>query len=62
MIQNTFFQKLLICMFSGLAAAGALWVFRHVVHQALWEMSDDGVKVMKKQQQAAQKANPSVVR
>jgi hypothetical protein len=40
MLQQTFFQKILLMIFSGFAAACLVWVFRHIVHEAFWETGE----------------------
>ena len=37
MLQQTFFQKLMLMVFAGFFAASMLWVFRHIVAQSFWE-------------------------
>ena len=46
MLQQTFYQKVLIAMFAGLCAACLLWVFRHIVERAFYESSDAGNKAL----------------
>jgi hypothetical protein len=41
---HTFLQKLMLMIVAGFAAASMLYIYRHVVHQALWESSDAGWK------------------
>ena len=43
-MSNTFSQKFLLMVAAGFAAACLLWVFRHIVEQAMWETSDAGWK------------------
>ena len=40
MLQQTFTQKLLLMIISGLLAACMLWVFRHIVQRAFWESGE----------------------
>ena len=37
-------QKFWSMVGAGFAAACMLWVFRHIVEEAMWETSDDGWK------------------
>ena len=39
---HSFLQKLMLMIAAGFAAAVLLYLFRHVVNQALWESSDEG--------------------
>lgn len=39
---HSFLQKLMLMIVAGFAAAVLLYLFRHVVNQALWESSDEG--------------------
>jgi hypothetical protein len=40
MLQQTFFQKFMLMILSGLAAACLLWGIRHIVRQSFWETGD----------------------
>lgn len=40
MLQQTFFQKLMLMIIAGFAAACLLWVFRHIVQRAFWESGE----------------------
>jgi hypothetical protein len=39
MLQQTFFQKVFLTIMSGFAAACLLYLFRHIVSEAIWENS-----------------------
>jgi len=39
-MQHTFFQKFLLMILAGFAAACMLWMFRHFVRQAFWESGE----------------------
>ena len=41
---STFTHKLLLMIAAGFVAACLLWMFRHIIQQALWETSDAGWK------------------
>ena len=43
-MSSTFTHKFLLMIAAGFAAACLLWMFRHVIQQALWETSDAGWK------------------
>ncbi len=43
-MSSTFTQKFLMMIAAGFVAACLLWVFRHIIEQALWETSDAGWK------------------
>ena len=43
-MSHTFLQKLMLMIIAGFLAAGVLYVYRHVVHQAIWETSDEGYR------------------
>jgi len=45
---HSFFQKLMLMIAAGFAAACMLYLFRHVVNQALWESSDEGWKASRR--------------
>ena len=44
MLQQSFMQKFWATVAAGFAAACLLWVFRHIVEEAMWETSDAGWK------------------
>jgi hypothetical protein len=37
MLQQSFFQKLMLMIFFGFMAACGVWVLRHIVQEAFWE-------------------------
>ena len=41
---STFTHKLILMILAGFVAACLLWMFRHIIQQALWETSDAGWK------------------
>ena len=43
-MSSTFTHKFLLMIMAGFVAACLLWMFRHVIQQALWETSDAGWK------------------
>lgn len=55
MLQQTFFQKFLLMIFSGFVAACLLWVMRHFVQQAFWE-SGEGWKESLYEKKPAERA------
>ena len=40
MLQQTFFQKFMLMIISGFAAACLLWGLRHIVRQSFWETGE----------------------
>jgi hypothetical protein len=47
-MSNSFSQKFMLMVFAGFMAAGMLYVFRHVVQQAMWESGDGWYESLKK--------------
>ena len=47
-MSNSFAQKFMLMVFAGMVAAGVLYIFRHVVQQAMWETGDGWYESMKK--------------
>ena len=45
---HSFLQKLMLMIVAGFAAACLLYIFRHIVNQAIWESSDEGVLEMRR--------------
>jgi hypothetical protein len=45
---NTFSQKFMLVVAAGFMAAGMLYLFRHVVQQAMWESGDGWHESLKK--------------
>ena len=45
---NSFSQKFMLMIFAGFVAAGILYIFRHVVNQAMWESGDGWHESMRK--------------
>jgi hypothetical protein len=39
-MQHTFFQKALMVVFAGAAAAGLLWLYQHVVERSRYELNE----------------------
>jgi hypothetical protein len=40
MLQQTFIQKVFLTILAGFAAACILYLFRHIVREAIWENSE----------------------